>query len=91
MENKKETQKTIFNIKKNGSLIALDSCHQYWLYDNTVYSISITGKYFSFWCAVSKLTAHLVRLYQVTGKKYFSDDPDMVITDKKFFANYIYA
>ena len=83
-------EKEIMEIKKSGNLIAVESSWQYWILNNVIYSISVSGTHYSIWCNVSDLNRHLHRLYQITGKKYFTGG-DMVIVDPEFLKKFSYA
>ena len=81
----------IIKIKQNGKLIAFCNSWQYWLLENVLYSINVEGTVVCVWCGLNRLNAHLHRLWQVTGKKFFSESSDMVVIDKEFLSRYSYA
>lgn len=83
--------KEIFNIKKNGHLVALSDCWQYWLLNDIVYAVNVEGTHYSFWCGVSGLARHLVHLYKVLGYRFFTENDSMTIIDKSFFKQFIFA
>lgn len=83
------TKQEIFRIKKSGNLIALSEGRQYWLYNDVIYSINTAEDYFNVWCSVSRLPAHLMRLYQVTGKRFFTEETQVI--NKTFVKKFIYA
>jgi hypothetical protein len=82
-------QKDIFRIKKHGHLIALSNGWQYWLYNGIIYSINTAGDHVNVWCDVPGLPAHLIRLYQITGKRFFTEQTQVI--DKSFIKKFIYA
>lgn len=81
----------IYRIKKNGKVIALESSWQYWIDGDILYAISSDGLRYSIWCSFDRLNRHLHRLYQITGKKFFTEDTDMVIINKEFLSQFAYA
>lgn len=81
----------ILNMKKNGKLIAISTGWQYWLVNDVLYAIRSDHKNYCFWCAVSRLNRHLHRLYQITGKKMFTEDKDVTIIDNSFLSQFDYA
>ncbi len=87
--------KDIIRIKQHGTLIALDQgiSGQYWHHDGALYFISVDGTRDSLiWAADSRLAGHLARIYQITGRRFFTEDPDKVIVDTtKFLSQFIYA
>lgn len=84
-------QKDIIKIKKTGNLIAFIDGRQYWLNGNILYSIRSDGENFNVWCGIENLPQHLHRLYQITGKKYFTENKDMTIINKNFIKRFAYA
>ena len=68
--------KEIVEIKKKGKLIAFDTERQYWLYHDMIYSISVCGRYMNAWCSTDRLGSHLHRLWQVTRRKFFTENSD---------------
>lgn len=83
--------KEIIKIKAGGKLIAICPGWQYWYNDGAVYSIRSDGLHYNMWCDVSSLARHLHRLYQVTGKKYFTESDGMTVIDAAFIKRYAYA
>lgn len=83
--------KEIAQIKKKGKLIALSPGWQYWVMDDAIYSVSSSGLNYNIWCSVSRLDSHLHRLYQVIGRKFFTEDPTMQIVDKDFISQFRFA
>lgn len=83
--------KDIIRIKRSGKLVALSPGWQYWLMNDVLYSVSTSGTNFNIWCSVSRLNAHLHRLYQVIGHRFFTDDPAMQIVDRQFISQFSYA
>lgn len=81
----------IVSIKKNGRLIALDQTWQYWLKDDILYSLRVDGMNYNIWCGIGRLNAHLHRLLQITGKRFFTENPDMVVIDKDFVGGFRFA
>ena len=81
----------IYKIKKEGKLIAICGFWQYWLQGNIIYSIGADGISYSIWCGVDRLNRHLHRLYQITGRKYFTEHTDTLILDKDFISQFAYA
>lgn len=88
-------EKLIETVKKYGKLIAIRNGEpegfQYWRCNGVIYSISTSGVSLNFWCSENKLESHLHRLWQVTGKKFFTERPDMVVIDKQFVSSYRFA
>ena len=78
-------------VKKNGKLIAFSEGWQYWLLDGVIYSIRSDGSSICFWCSVERLGAHLHRLFQVTKKKFFTENEDMTVIDRTFLSQLSYA
>lgn len=83
--------KEIMNIKKNGKLVALDTCWSYWVLGDVLYSVSVTGDNYNIWCGLSRLNFHLHRLFQVTGKRFFTETPSMTVIDKNFISQFSFA
>ena len=81
----------ITHIKQTGKLVAISTGWQYWLVDGVLYSVSVTGANYNVWCAVSRLNAHLHRLFQITGKRFFTESPDTVVLDRQFISQFSYA
>jgi len=87
--------KDICKIKKNGKLVAIENGEfggfQYWRYNGVVYSVSTSGESYNIWCSEKELGRHLHRLWQVTGKKFFSEGLNMTVIDKQFVSGYQFA
>lgn len=81
----------IARIKQNGKLVAIAAGWQYWLVEDILYSVSTTGENYSIWCSLARLNYHLHRLFQITGHRFFTEDPDMLVVDKQFIAGFSYA
>ena len=77
-------KETGITVKKHGRLIAFDQCRQYWSYNGILYSIRPADGQCDFFGAESRLNAHFLRLFQITGKRFFSDDPGMLIMDPEY-------
>lgn len=83
--------KEIVNIKKNGKLIAIEPGWQYFVLCDVLYSVASSGQHYNVWCGISHLNKYLHRLYQVTGRKYFTESKDMLIINKEFIKMFAYA
>ena len=81
----------IIQIKKDGKLVAISPGCEYWVKDDVLYSVNSSGTNFIIWCSVSRLEKHLHRLYQITGSRFFTNDPTMVIIDKEFISQFSYG
>lgn len=85
------------NIKKNGKLLAFNSRResgwQYWEHNGIVYSINSDGDpdRASIWCSIKNLNCHLYYLYKVGGRKFFTEDEDIVIVDKNRMSEFEWA
>lgn len=84
-------EKEIYKFKKDGKLIAISHMWEYWLVDETLYAVRTDGTNYCFWCSVERLNRHLHRLYQITGKKMFTEDKDIFIVNNKFLSQFAYA
>lgn len=81
----------IKRIKKNGKLIAICDNWQYWALNGILYSINSNGADYSIWCSIKEMNRHLHRLMQITGQKYFTENKDMILIDRKFLSDFAYA
>ena len=81
----------IIKIKQSGKLIAISTSWQYWLLDNILYSVNVEGTTLCVWCGLNRLEAHLHRLWQITGKRFFTEGTDVTVIDKDFVARYNFA
>lgn len=89
------TKEEMYNIKKNGKLLAFNMLTgwQYWEYNGIVYSINADGdpSRMSIWCSMDRLDCHLHRLWQICGHKHFTEDKDVVIIDKERISQFEWA
>ncbi len=79
----------IVEVKKNGRLIAFGCSWQYWLYNHALYYTD--GVNIGIWCTENRLAQHLHRLYQLTGRRFFTEGEDMMIVDKNYLKKFEYA
>ena len=84
-------KKDIMRIKKSGRLLAVAGNWQYWECNSVVYSVHVDGLHYDTWCSTDRLARHLHRLYQITGRRFFRDDPDARIINRDYFKNMPYA
>ena len=76
-------------IERDGHMIASSPFWAYYLRNGVIYSISPLGE-ICFWCTEDRLARHLHRIWQITGRKCFSDDPYVTIVDHAYADRYIY-
>ena len=85
----------MIKVKRHGKLLAIDTVcgWQYWEYDGALYSINSDGnpERMSIWCSMSRLDGHLHQLWQICGKKKFTECDDMVIVDKERISQFSWA
>ena len=76
------------NIMKQGKLIAIGGNWQYWLHNNTLYSVASWDQHYNVWCSLDKLRMHCKRLESIIGHKFFRNDENMLVLDAEFVAKY---
>lgn len=88
---KDEERRQLVEIKKRGHLVAFEhNGWQYWVFDGALYSVHSDGdpERVGIWCSLSRLAPHLARLHQVLGYRFFTENPDMSVVDRDFFAQF---
>ena len=81
----------ISEIISTGHLVAIGSARDYYVGGKTIYSISNTLDNICVFGGLTTLNSHCHRLYQRLGYQYFTENPDIVVIDKDFFARFPWA